>query len=103
MNIDLKAAPLHERRERWGRDGKVARYACVRCDQPHHAKGLCAVHYDHMRRRIDPRKLPGTILLPTYRAHCVACKDTTQHAGLGGDEGREIGSYCLACGTAGRK
>lgn len=51
---------------------------------------------------ISPHLLPGAILLPTYYAHCVRCEESTHHAGLGDEDGRELGSHCLSCGTPSR-
>ena len=43
--------------------------------------------------------LPGAVLLPTYVARCESCEESTLHAGLADDDGRELGSHCLYCGT----
>lgn len=50
-------------------------------------------------RSIHPGKLPGAVLLPTYFAWCESCQEKTPHAGLGDEDGRELGSHCLCCGT----
>lgn len=48
---------------------------------------------------IDPRLLPGAILLPTYSAYCRSCDERTTHAGLGDEDGNDLGSFCISCGT----
>jgi hypothetical protein len=67
--------------------------------QPVVQRGSATVANMPRPTRFDPSRLPGAILLPTYWAYCDSCEESTTHAGLGDEEGREMGSHCVWCGT----
>lgn len=50
-------------------------------------------------RLLDPSKLPGRPVAPSFMAFCQCCGETTHHAGLCGKQGEELGAACLWCGT----
>lgn len=49
-------------------------------------------------RLLDPDLLPGRVVMPSFMAWCVACEESTHHAGLCGERGEELGACCLWCG-----